>query len=68
MPNKSPDILIQELAEILNRCDPETWQSLLPSMEPDMFSDLGFNEPTITESTRMPVSRVESSQPVNSTG
>jgi len=33
MTNKSPDNSINELAEMLNRCDPETWQSLLPSMD-----------------------------------
>ena len=33
MPNNNPDILLNELAEMLNRCDPETWQSLLPSMD-----------------------------------
>jgi hypothetical protein len=33
MPNKSPDILVTELANMLNRLDPETWNTLLPSVD-----------------------------------
>ena len=42
--------------------------SLLPSLLPDMFSERGLRVPTTTESTRMPVSRWESSQPFSGTG